>query len=192
MVDVDTVETNQNPWQIVSTREIYDNAWINVREDEVIRPDGEPGIYGVLHFKNMAIGVLPIDKDGGIYLVGQHRYPLDQYSWEIPEGGCPENEDPFIAAQRELLEETGLSAGNWEYLGTAHLSNSVSDEVAHWYIATDLVQGEAQPEGCEDLTVRKVPFKEALAMVISGEITDSLSVMAIQSYAIKALTSMKG
>ena len=112
-----------NPWQITETREIYDNPWITVREDQVVRPDGEPGIYGVLHFKNMAIGVLPIEKDGSIYLVGQYRYPLESYSWEIPEGGCPEDEDPLEAAKRELLEETGLTAASWEYSGSAYLSN---------------------------------------------------------------------
>lgn len=178
-----------NPWQIKETREIYDNPWITVREDQVVRPDGEPGIYGVLHFKNMAIGVLPIEKDGSIYLVGQYRYPLESYSWEIPEGGCPEDEDPLEAAKRELLEETGLTAANWEYSGSAYLSNSVSDEVAHWYVATDLTQGEAQPEGTEDLIVRRLSFKDALAMVMAGDITDSLSVMAIQNYALRALTS---
>ena len=176
-----------NPWQLIDTTIVYDNAWIKVREDKVIRPDGADGIYGVVHFKNKAVGVLPIDKDGSIILVGQYRYPLDQYSWEIPEGGCPHEEDTLEAAKRELLEETGLTAKNWKLVGSAHLSNSVSDEIGYWYEATDLSQGEAQPEGCEELSLHRVPFKEALNMVISGEITDSVSVMAIQSYAIKAL-----
>lgn len=180
-----------NPWKKLNTKEVYDNPWIQVREDEVIQPDGQPGIYGVVHFKNKAIGVLAINKDGSIILVGQYRYPLNDYSWEIPEGGCPESEDPIIAAKRELLEETGLTAENWKLIGQAHLSNSVSDEEAYWFEATNLTQGDAQPEGTEELAIKTVSFKEALAMVLSGEITDSVSVMAIQSYAIHALTSLR-
>ncbi|MCA9803752.1 MAG: NUDIX hydrolase [Cyanobacteria bacterium HKST-UBA02] len=173
-----------NPWKTQGTRLIYDNAWITVREDEVVRPDGEKGIYGVVHFKNKAIGVLALTPDRHLYLVGQHRYPLDLYSWEIPEGGCPEDEDPLEAAQRELQEETGLTARNWKLLGTAHLSNSVSDELALWYLATDLVEGEASPEGTEELLVKKVPFEDAVTMAIEGEITDSLSVLAITNLAV--------
>jgi len=173
-----------NPWKTQGTRLIYDNAWITVREDEVVRPDGQKGIYGVVHFKNKAIGVLALTPDRQLYLVGQHRYPLDLYSWEIPEGGCPENEDPLEAARRELQEETGLTARNWKLLGTAHLSNSVSDELALWYLATDLVEGKASPEGTEELLVKKVPFEEAVTMAIEGEITDSVSVMAITNLAV--------
>ncbi len=173
-----------NPWKTLKQEVKYDNAWIQVQEHDVIRPDGNPGIYGVVHFKNKAIGVLPIDDDGYIYLVGQHRYPLDAYSWEIPEGGCPENEDPLEAAKRELVEETGLQAREWTLLGQAHLSNSVSDEVAYWYLATGLTQGDAQPEGTEELKHRRVPFEQALHMVITGQIADALSIMAIQSYAL--------
>ena len=172
-----------NPWKTLSTREVYDNPWIRVRQDEVIRPDGQPGIYGVVHFKNKAIAVLPIDEDGYTYLVGQYRYTLNLYSWEIPEGGCPEGEEPLEAAKRELLEETGLMATQWTQLGTAHMSNSVSDEDAVLFLATGLTQGEAQPEGTEKLEVRRVEFAEALRMVMAGEITDSLAVMTILHYA---------
>ncbi len=173
-----------NPWQTVSSRVAYENAWIHVRHDEVIRPDGQPGIYGVVHYRNLAIGVLPIDDEGFTYLVGQYRYTLDVYSWEIPEGGCPEGEAPLEAAKRELLEETGLIATQWTQLGTAHLSNSVSDEAAIYYLATKLTQFEAQPEGTEKLELMRVPFAEALQMVREGKITDALSVMAIQHYAL--------
>jgi 8-oxo-dGTP pyrophosphatase MutT (NUDIX family) len=171
-----------NPWRTIKSYLVYDNPWIRVRQDDVIRPDGEQGIYGVVHFKNRAIGVLPIDEEGYTYLVGQYRYPLNRYSWEIPEGGGPENEEPLDAAKRELLEETGLEAHHWQLLGHAHLSNSVSDEEAVYYLATGLVQREAQPEGTEKLELMRIPFSEALWMVLEGEITDALSVMAIMRY----------
>jgi 8-oxo-dGTP pyrophosphatase MutT (NUDIX family) len=176
-----TFDETKSPWQTLSSREMYDNAWINVREDSVIRPDGRQGIYGVVHFKNLAIGVLALEDDF-IYLVGQYRYPLDQYSWEIPEGGCQEGEDPLHAAQRELEEETGLRAAIWEKLGAAHLSNSVSDELAIWFLATGLTQGEHRPEGTEQLKIRRVAFHEALEMTLRGEITDALSMLALMQY----------
>jgi 8-oxo-dGTP pyrophosphatase MutT (NUDIX family) len=168
-----------NPWGKVSTRVVYDNPWINVREDEVVRPDGLPGIYGVVHFKNVAVGVLAVE-GGMLYLVGQYRYPLERYSWEIPEGGCPEGEDPSEAARRELEEETGLRAGRWTKMGEAHLSNSVSDELAVWFLAEGLEQGKHRPEGTERLLVRRVSLAEAREMVSSGKITDALSILAIQ------------
>lgn len=177
-----------NPWQTIRTRVAYENAWIRVRHDDVIRPDRLPGIYGVVHYKNLAIGVLPIDDEGFTYLVGQYRYTLDIYSWEIPEGGCPEGEEPLEAAKRELREETGLEARTWTVLGTAHLSNSVSDEAAIFYLATGLSQGEAEPEGTEKLELMRVPFADALLMVREGKITDALSVMAIQHYALLNLS----
>jgi len=173
-----------NPWQTIGSREIYENAWITLREDAVIRPDGAPGIYGVVHMKNKAIGIVPIDADDHIYLVGQFRYTLDRYSWEIPEGGGPEDEDALTSAQRELLEETGLIAANWQQLGIAHLSNSVTDEEATYFLATELTQHEAQPEGTEELQVMRVPFSEALRMAQQGEITDSMSVIGILQYAL--------
>lgn len=159
-----------------------------MREDRVLRPDGTPGIYGVVQFKNRAVGVLAYE-EGDIYLVGQFRYTLNQYSWEIPEGGCPEDEDPLDAAKRELQEETGFTASNWELLGTSHLSNSVSDELALWYLATDLTPGERKPEGTEELEVRRVRVDEALRMVLSGYITDAISMMAILQFALQSGTA---
>jgi 8-oxo-dGTP pyrophosphatase MutT (NUDIX family) len=174
----------RNPWLTVASQRVYDNPWISVREDRVIRPDGEPGIYGVVHFKNIAVGVLAVE-EGQLYLVGQYRYPLKKYSWEIPEGGCPEGEEPLFAARRELKEETGLEATRWRMLGEAYLSNSVADEYAVWYLATGLVSRERQPEGAERLDVRRLPLDEALDMALNGEITDALSLVAIMSYVLK-------
>src|SRR5262245_38952465 len=163
-----------NPWKTLDTRVVYDNPWIRVREDQVIRPDGNPGIYGVVQYKNIAIGILPIDDQGFTYLVGQYRYTLDQYSWEIPEGGCREGEEPIEAAKRDLLEEAGLVGDRWQALGKLHTSNSVTDEWGIYYLATGLTRGEAQPEGTEMLELMRVPCDEALRMVTNGEITDSL------------------
>ena len=179
-----TYDETKNPWRTLSSKEVYSNPWIEVREDAVIRPDGELGIYGVVHYKNIAVGILPVE-DEFIYLVGQYRYPLDRYSWEIPEGGCASGEDPLQAAQRELEEETGLRAQHWTQMGEAHLSNSVSDERAVWFAATGLTQGAQRPEGTEQLNVRRVPFAEVLSMVLTGEITDALSLLAILNYRIR-------
>jgi 8-oxo-dGTP pyrophosphatase MutT (NUDIX family) len=176
-------DKHRNPWHTLSTRIVYDNPWIRVREDQVIHPDQRAGIYGVVHYKNIAIGILPIDLNGAVHLVGQYRYPLERYSWEIPEGGCPEDEEPLNAAQRELLEETGLQAREWKLLGEAHLSNSVSDERALWYLATDLIEGKAEPEGSEVLARKAVRLEDALAMIDRREITDALSIMALYHYA---------
>ncbi|HEY9677792.1 MAG TPA: NUDIX hydrolase [Drouetiella sp.] len=177
-----------NPWVKRTSRVVYDNPWIRVREDEVTRPDGNPGIYGVVHFKNTAIGVLPIDENDMVCLVGQYRYAPEIYSWEIPEGGCREGEDHLDAAKRELIEETGLVAENWRRLGSALLSNSVCDEQAIFYLATGLRQETASPEGTEQLAYKYVTFDEVLNMVLSGEITDALSVLTINHYAILRLT----
>jgi 8-oxo-dGTP pyrophosphatase MutT (NUDIX family) len=184
-------DETKNPWTTLFSSEVYDNPWIRVREDKVVRPDGEQGIYGVVHYKNVAIGILAVEDDH-LYLVGQHRYPLDKYSWEIPEGGCPEGEDLLAAAQRELAEETGLRALNWQRLGEAHLSNSVSDEYAVWFLATNLTQGEHEPEGTEQLNVRRISSEEAFRMARTGEITDALSLLALMSYQLMRSVEIKG
>jgi 8-oxo-dGTP pyrophosphatase MutT (NUDIX family) len=173
-----------SPWTTNSTRLVYENPWIKVREDKVIQPDGKPGIYGVVQFKNTAIGVLPIDEEGKICLVGQYRYAIESYSWEIPEGGCVEGEDHLDAAKRELIEETGMVAAKWTKLGSAYLSNSVSDELAVYYLATELTKGTPKPEGTEQLAYKQVTFDQALDMVMTGEITDALSILTITNYGI--------
>jgi 8-oxo-dGTP pyrophosphatase MutT (NUDIX family) len=174
-----------NPWTTRSSRVVYENPWIRVREDDVLRPDGKPGIYGVVHFKNLAVGALPIEEDGSVWLVGQHRYPLDVYSWEMPEGGCAEGEDPADATRRELKEETGLEAAHLELLGTYHLSNSVSDEVAFIYRATGLTRGVSAPEGDERIELRRVPWDEAWALFQAGRITDSMTAFALMHEALR-------
>jgi 8-oxo-dGTP pyrophosphatase MutT (NUDIX family) len=166
-------------WQTLSSEVKYDNPWIKVEEDQVINPAGGKGIYGKVHYKNIAIGIIPIDEEGNTWLVGQHRYPLDVYSWEIPEGGGPEGEDNVESAKRELKEETGLTAQNWQEILTMHLSNSVSDEVAFIFVATQLTQGATAFEETEDLAIKKLPIKEAIKMVMEGEITDSMSVAGL-------------
>jgi 8-oxo-dGTP pyrophosphatase MutT (NUDIX family) len=145
----------------------------------VITPAGTEGIYGKVHFKNIAIGVIAIDAEENTYLVGQYRFPLDRYSWEIPEGGCPEGTDWLTAAKRELKEETGFEARSWKEILRMDVSNSVSDEFAVVYVAQDLIAGEAEPEDTEQLSVQKMPFTQALEWVMEGKITDSISVAAI-------------
>lgn len=170
---------NHNPWTTLSTKEIYDNAWIQVEEHQVLNPNGGKGIYGKVHFKNLAIGVIPIFDNGDTLLVGQYRYPLNAYSWEIPEGGGKLDVDPLDSAKRELIEETGLNATHWTKLIEMHLSNSVSDEFSIIYIAEGLTQGQAEPEETEQLQVKRLPLTEAIDMVLRGEITDSMSVAAL-------------
>jgi len=171
--------TEDNPWQITSQRDVYDNPWIKLTEYQVINPSGKPGIYGKVHFKNLALGVIPLDDELNTYLVGQYRFTIDQYTWEIPEGGGPHGIEALASIKRELLEETGLKASRWTELQRIHLSNSVSDELGIIYLARGLQQFEAQPEETEQLTVRKLPFEEVYQMVINSQITDSLTVAAV-------------
>jgi 8-oxo-dGTP pyrophosphatase MutT (NUDIX family) len=168
-----------NPWKVLAARPIYENPWIGLMEYDVINPNGGKGIYGKIHYKNLAIGVIPLDEEGYIWLVGQYRFVLDSYSWEIPEGGGDPALPPVESAKRELKEETGLIALEWTLLMEMHLSNSVSDEQAFVFLARGLRQGQAMPEETEELVVRRVPFAEAYKMVEKREITDSMSVAGI-------------
>lgn len=176
-----------NPWQIISEKQVYDNKWIRVTEYDVINPNGGKGIYGKVHFKNIAIGVIALDEELNTWLVGQYRFTLNEYSWEIPEGGGPLDQPPLESAKRELLEETGLVANEWTDILQFHTSNSVTDERGLIYLARQLEQHTPMPEETEQLIVKKIPFEEAYQMVETGKITDSLSVMAIQRIKIMLL-----
>jgi 8-oxo-dGTP pyrophosphatase MutT (NUDIX family) len=169
----------RNPWQILDSEVKYENNWIQVLHQNVLNPSGGKGIYGTVNFKNIAVGVVPIDQDGNIWLVGQYRFPLNEYSWEIPEGGCPTSEEVLDTAKRELKEETGLIAQEWKLISKLHTSNSVCNEVAYIYLAEGITQTESQPEETEQLQVKKVTLKEALIMVMDDKITDSMSVAGI-------------
>uniref|UniRef100_UPI0040471A43 NUDIX domain-containing protein n=1 Tax=Algoriphagus sp. TaxID=1872435 RepID=UPI0040471A43 len=169
----------ENPWKTKSITTAYENSWIRVEHHEVLTPSGKDGIYGKTHFKNKAIAILPLDEEGNTWLVGQYRYALDSYSWEVPMGGGPLELDTLASAQRELKEETGLSANRWTELQLIHTSNSVTDEVGYIFLAQELTEGKPEFEDTEDITIQKLPFKEALDWVMQGKITDSLSVIVI-------------
>ncbi len=173
------LDENKNPWQTIETKKIYDNPWIKVTESDVINPKGGKGIYGVVSFKNKAIGIVPVDEEGYTYLVGQYRYTLNEYTWEIPEGGGPMLEDPLAAARRELKEETGFEASEWKMIGRIHTSNSVTDEEGFLYLATGLKAGDSAPEETEELAVKKIHLTEVVEMVMQGKITDSLTIAGI-------------
>ncbi len=171
---------NENPWQVISEKAIYDNKWIKVTEYIVINPSGGNGIYGKIHFKNIAIGIIVLDEELNTYLVGQFRFAMNEYSWEIPEGGGPLDRDALESAKRELEEETGLRASEWTPILKMYLSNSVSDEQAIIFLARKLEQHQPQPEETEELSIKKLPFEDAWLMTQQGVITDAISVAAIQ------------
>jgi len=171
--------TTKNPWQTLKSEVKYDNPWIKVTEHQTINAGGGDGIYGVVHYKNIAIGIIPLDEDYNTWLVGQYRYPLQQYSWEICEGGGIETDNVLASAKRELLEELGIKANNWKNIMDMHLSNSVSDEKGVIYIAKGLSYHNPEPEEGEVLQIRKLPFNEVYQMVMDGELTDSLTVAGI-------------
>ncbi len=169
----------RDPWQTRGSREVYVNPWIRVREDHVVRADGRPGIYGVVEFQNYALGIVPVTDDGDTFLIGQWRYPLDLYSWEIPEGGGALALPVLESAQRELAEEAGIEASDWTDLGEFHLSNSVTNETGRVFLAQGLTLGEARPEGDEVLALRRVSLSEAYAMAMDGRITDGVSIIGL-------------
>ncbi len=174
----------KNPWTKLSKERVYENNWIALDHHEVLNPSNGKGIYGTVHFKNLAIGIIPLDKEGFTYMVGQYRFPLNKYSWEIPEGGGQLDKDPLETAKRELLEEVGIKAKEWTEIQRIHTSNSVTDELGIIYLAEDLSYFEAQPDEDEQLEVQKIHWKDLYKMVIEGKITDSLSVAGVYKLAL--------
>jgi ADP-ribose pyrophosphatase len=170
------MENPVNPWEKLSSRLIYENPWIKVEEDQILNAANKPGIYGKVHFKNLALAIIPVDKDMNTWLVGQFRYTLNTCSWEIPMGGGLSGEDPLLNAQRELKEETGISAAKWKEVMKIHTSNSVTDELGIIYLAEDLSFGKPEWDETELLQIKKVPLATAVEMVMTGTITDSISV----------------
>jgi 8-oxo-dGTP pyrophosphatase MutT (NUDIX family) len=186
-MDMETPNMEKKAWKTLASKMVYDNPWINVTEFDIINPSGNKGIYGKVHYKNTAIGIVPVDNDGMIYMVRQFRYVLGQYSLEIPEGGGHISSNTLESAKRELKEETGLEANYWEQLLVMHLSNSVSDEYAVVYLAKGLVQGKSNLEDTEDIEVIKISLDEAYQKIPTGEITDAITVAALQQLRIKRL-----
>jgi 8-oxo-dGTP pyrophosphatase MutT (NUDIX family) len=164
------------PWGVASSKVVYDNPWITVTEYQAIAPTGRPALYGKVGFKNQAIGIVPLHEDGTVTLVGQNRFSLANYSWELPEGGAPHGEDPLDGAKRELAEEVGLQASDWRPILWMELSNSVTDEIAYGFLAMDLSPTETAPDETEDLAVVRVPFREALDAAIAGHMPDAITV----------------
>ena len=173
-------KTVGSTWKTLSTKPVYNNAWIKVEEHQVINPGGSPGIYGKVSFKNDAVGIIPIDAQGNTWLVGQHRYTLNEWSWEIPMGGSPKKEAPEKTALRELEEATGLKAKKITEILKLHPSNSITDELGYVYLATQLSEGMQLLEDTEqDMKIKKCHFDEALEMAQNGQITDAISVAGI-------------
>lgn len=178
-VKKENFDESQNPWIVKSKEVVYDNPWMQIQHHEVINPSGGDGIYGVVHFKNYAVGVIPIDENGYTWLVGQYRYPLDLYSWELPEGGGPLADEPLESAKRELREEVGITAKKWTKLMDIHTSNSITDELGFVYIAQELTFGETEHEEVEEIAIRKVHFSELVEMIMDGQITDSITIASV-------------
>lgn len=170
-------------WSTNASRVVYENAWMKVMEDSVTNPGGGSNLYGHVRFKNVAVAILPIDEQGHTRLVGQTRYTLGEYSWELPMGGSPVGEDPLAGARRELEEETGLVAADWTELLRLHLSNSITDELGIAYVARELSAGRPDLEETEDISVRTLPVDEAVQMALDGEITDAISVATLFRFA---------
>jgi 8-oxo-dGTP pyrophosphatase MutT (NUDIX family) len=181
------MEEKRGPWTILSRSLGYENPWVRVDHHQVLRADGSPGIYGVVGFQNLAIGILPLFADGTVPMVGQYRFPLRRFTWELPEGGGPKGVSPLASAQRELKEEVGASAANWCEYGQADLSNSVTDERAHLFLAWDLLEGEASPEPDEVFQYKRIAFAELLSDIHRGAVDDALTQLLVLTALSRAL-----
>lgn len=184
MNESDQPDEQHNPWTRLSSRDIYQNPWIKIEEDQVLNPNGGEGIYGLVKFQNRAIGIIPIDDQGYTWLVGQYRYALNRYSWEIPMGGQPLNESPEAGAHRELAEETGLRADSMQEILRIDISNCVTDEEGIVFVAEQLSQGATQFDETEQLSLKRLPLQEAIKMASDGRIRDGLSVTALLKLAL--------
>jgi 8-oxo-dGTP pyrophosphatase MutT (NUDIX family) len=169
----------RNPWKINSTKIHYSSPWMTVMEHQVTRPKGDAGIYSLVHFEHRAICVLPLDEHYNTWIVGQFRLPVNEYSWEIPEGGGPFHEEPLESAKRELMEECGIAAAEWLPLGECFLSNAGTDEKAILFVAKNLSFHQSAPEPTEVLEVKKLPFNELLNMVMKGQVMDAPTIIAV-------------
>ena len=169
----------RGPWTSVKEEVRYETPWIRITHHDIIDPSGREGIYGTVHFKNLAIGVVPLDEDLNTWIVGQYRYPIEAYSWEIPEGGGRRDIPPIESAKRELREEAGIEADHWQEILRMDLSNSASDEHAILYVAQGLTFHRPQPDHDEELELKKLPFEELYGMVVRGEVLDSLTIAAV-------------
>ncbi len=185
-------QTATNSWQTLSTQTCFDNPWFTVTTHETIAPDGSRPTYGKISFKNRAVAIIALDDEDHTWLVGQWRYPLGLYSWELPMGGAPRDEALLASAQRELREETGLGARHWSQLIKLHTSNSVTDEEGYVFVARTLSHGTPQFDTTEQLDIRRLPFDEALAMALDGRITDAISVAGLLAFAAHRVRSRPG
>jgi 8-oxo-dGTP pyrophosphatase MutT (NUDIX family) len=167
--------TRRGPWIVNASRRAYDNPWIGVTEHDVTHPGGKLGLYGVCHVKALAVGVVPVDAAGHVWLVGQHRFPRDYYSWELPEGAGDKAVPPVDSARRELKEETGLTAAAWLEIVQTDFSNAITDEIGHGFLAWDITVGAPEPDDNEKLEIRRLPFAEALEMAMAAEIRDAFT-----------------
>ena len=166
-------------WKKLESTTVYENPWMRVYEDRVINPGGGENRYGWVHFRNRAVAIVALDDRDHTWLVGQDRYPLGEYSWELPMGGAPLAEAPLAAAQRELREETGLTARRWREVMHLHTSNSITDEAGIVFLAEDLAEGPSASEESEVLAIRRLPLAAAVAMCLDGRISDAISVAAL-------------
>ncbi len=168
----------RSPWKKISSTEKYKNAWIRVREDKVIRPDGKKGIYGVVELGSSA-GVVAVTARNEVYLIKEHRYPLQAFTIEIPRGAGPKKEPALHVAKRELMEEAGVTAKNWKSLGFINTSPGIIAEKAQIFLARNIKKTDPKPEGDEYQQVIKLPFSKALSWITSNRINDGITIAAL-------------